>query len=209
MDFQKEREKVAALMRRVYDRGLTTTLGGNISCRANEEIIAITPSGIDKGTIQPEQIGLVTLDGENKTPELKTSVETAMHLAVLKARPDVKFVLHAHPTVASTFACSDKDIDGELLMETRMMFTTIAKVGFALMGTTELADLVAEGVQKADCVLLGNHGVLTVGDTETVALERLEALETSAKRTIIMGLIGERQPLTKQQLQAIDTAMGR
>ncbi len=196
-------------MRRVYQRGLTTTLGGNISQRIDDKLIAITPSGIDKGTIQAEQIGIVTLEGENKTPELKSSIETGMHLAVMKARPDINFVLHAHPTVASTFACSKREIDCALLMESRAMLGNIAKVGFAMMGTEALAKMVGDAAQKADCILIGNHGVLTVAETETVALERLEALETSAKRTVIMDIIGQREALNDEQLVSIDKIMGR
>jgi L-fuculose-phosphate aldolase len=46
--YRSERSEVARFMRRLYGKGLTTTSGGNISMRINDEIIVITPSATDK-----------------------------------------------------------------------------------------------------------------------------------------------------------------
>jgi len=77
MDYKEEREEVAYFMRRLYDKNLTTCSGGNVSQKVNKDIICITPSALDKGRITPEQIGIITLKGENLTPELKPSIETS------------------------------------------------------------------------------------------------------------------------------------
>ncbi len=70
-EYFKEREEVAYFMRRLYQqKKLTTTSGGNISFRLDEDNILITPSQLDKGRLSAVQIGLVSMDGENKTPEL-------------------------------------------------------------------------------------------------------------------------------------------
>ncbi|MFW6303230.1 MAG: class II aldolase/adducin family protein [Candidatus Sumerlaeota bacterium] len=209
MQFAEERESVATLMRRVYDRGLTTTLGGNISQRVNDDIIAITPSGVDKGTIKGEQIGLVTLEGENLTPELKTSIETELHLGVYRARPDIMHALHAHPPISSCFTASEHKIDCTLLIESRAMLGDVVEVGYAMMGSEELARLVAEGAKNGNCLLIANHGVLTMGSQQAKTLERLEALESAAYRTIIMEIIGKARPIAEKELQAIDAFMSQ
>ncbi|NLL24591.1 MAG: class II aldolase/adducin family protein, partial [Spirochaetales bacterium] len=90
--FGNERTSVADFMRRLYDRQLTTASGGNISLRINEELFCITPSALDKGLLEMDQIAVVSLEGENLTPHLKLSIEADMHRLILRARPDVKAV---------------------------------------------------------------------------------------------------------------------
>jgi ribulose-5-phosphate 4-epimerase/fuculose-1-phosphate aldolase len=50
-DYKLLRKEIARFMRRLYDRGLTTASGGNISVRL-EDIVFITSSAIDKGLIR-------------------------------------------------------------------------------------------------------------------------------------------------------------
>ena len=106
MIYEKERELVAAFMRRLYRQFLTTTSGGNISCRLPDGNIAVTASQSDKANQQAETVGVVTPDGETLTPELKLSIETGLHLAIYRVRPDVGAIVHAHPVTATFFTSS-------------------------------------------------------------------------------------------------------
>ena len=49
-------EQIVLLINRVYQKGLTTTSGGNLSILDTEGNIWITPSGIDKGSLTPADI---------------------------------------------------------------------------------------------------------------------------------------------------------
>ena len=74
--------------------GLVRGTEGNASARAGE-LIAISPSGLAYDSLRPEDVCLVTPDGELvEGPE--PSVELPMHLAVLAGRPDVGAVVHTH-----------------------------------------------------------------------------------------------------------------
>ena len=44
-------DQIVMFMQRIYDKGLTTTSGGNLSIRDAQGNIWITPAGIDKGTL--------------------------------------------------------------------------------------------------------------------------------------------------------------
>lgn len=44
-------DQLVMFMQRIYDKGLTTMSGGNLSIRDSEGNIWITPAGIDKGTL--------------------------------------------------------------------------------------------------------------------------------------------------------------
>ena len=56
-------EQIVMLINRVYQKGLTTTSGGNLSIMDSEGVIWITPSGIDKGSLTPADICKVLPDG--------------------------------------------------------------------------------------------------------------------------------------------------
>ena len=203
MDYYAEREEVAYYMRRLYDKNLTTCSGGNVSQKINKELICITPSGLDKGRIQPEQIGIITLKGENLTPELKPSIETSMHIAVHNMRPEIKAVVHAHPVTASSFTASEKKINTALIAESAVILGTPVFTQYAIQGSTELAQIVSAATAQANIVLMSNHGVLTVGETLLKAFDRIEVLEASAKITLYTELLGPKRTLSDSQFSEL------
>src|SRR5512133_2129948 len=109
--FKSERKEVARFMRRLYKQGLTTTSGGNISLKINEEIILITPSATDKGRMKWNDIGIMKTDGENLTPDLKPSIEYEMHLSIYRKKEQTKAIVHAHPVFASAFTAMKCEVD--------------------------------------------------------------------------------------------------
>jgi L-fuculose-phosphate aldolase len=205
MDYYAEREEVAYFMRRLYDKNLTTCSGGNVSQKINKDMICITPSGLDKGRIQPEQIGIITLKGENLTPDLKPSIETSMHIAVHNMRPEIKAVVHAHPVTASSFTASEKKINTALIAESAMILGTPVFTPYAIQGSTELAQIVSAATAQANIVLMSNHGVLTVGETLLKAFDRIEVLEASAKITLYTELLGPKRVLSDSQFSELVT----
>lgn len=203
MDYYAEREEVAYFMRRLYDKNLTTCSGGNVSQKINKDIICITPSGLDKGRITPEQIGVITLKGENLTPELKPSIETSMHIAVHNMRPEMKAVVHAHPVTASSFTASEKKINTALIAESAVILGTPIFTQYAIQGSEELAKIVSAATAKGNIILMSNHGVLTVGETLLKAFDRIEVLEASAKITLYTELLGPKHALSDSQLREL------
>lgn len=203
MDIDQTKEDVAYFMRRLYNQQLTTTSGGNISIRSGNKVF-ITPSQTDKATIKAEEIGVLSISGENQTPHLKPSMESKMHLAIYHSRPDVKAIVHAHPVFATSFCISKKEIKTNLAGETWAVIGVPVKADYRLMGTKDLADVVVEASLKGNVVLLENHGVLAVGKSLMQAYDRLEVTEVAAKITFITDLMGERKELSASELKEID-----
>lgn len=204
----KERELVASTMRRLYSRGLTTCSGGNVSMRLGEEIL-ITSSGTDKGEITAGEIGILTLDGKILTPELKLSIETEMHLAIYRSRPDAGAAVHAHPPAASAFAAMEKEINTRLTAETWQVLGRPVKAPYALMGTDALASLVGKAAAGGNAVIMENHGVVTVGTDLLKAFERMELIEAAAKMTwIVEAMRAAARPLTEERLREIEEKYG-
>lgn len=203
MDFLKERESVAYFMRRLYEQKLTTTSGGNVSLRVGEKVL-ITPSQTDKAQMTLDQIGDISLDGKILSVGFKSSMESKMHLAIYNKRPDVKAIVHAHPVFATSFVVAGKDIKTNLAGEARAVLREPVKARHALMGTQELADVVAEASMRGNVILMENHGVITVGNNLLEAYDRMEVLEASAKMTLLTGLLGGGKELSKDELKSID-----
>lgn len=202
--YKNERKEVARFMRRLYRQGLTTTSGGNISCRIKDDIIVITPSATDKGRMKWNEVGIISIDGENLTPGLKPSIELGMHLSVYRKNKSVSSIVHAHPLFASAFTAMNSVINTSLTAEARAICGDPAFVPYALMGTAELAELVSDYISRSDILLLENHGILAAGSSLLQAFDRLEVLENAAKMTLIVEMRGGARPLSEERIGEID-----
>ena len=81
-------DQLVMFMQRIYDKGLTTMSGGNLSIRDTQGNIWITPAGIDKGTLTRKDIICVRPNGSCEGPH-KPSSELPFHESVYRMRPDL------------------------------------------------------------------------------------------------------------------------
>lgn len=200
--FKEQRKEVARFMRRLYRHGLTTTSGGNISQRVSDEFIVITPSATDKGEMHWSEVGIMSIEGENLTPDLKPSIESEMHLSIFRKR-DVKAIVHAHPVFATSFTAMKRKIETSLTAEACAILGDPLFVSYALMGTRELADIVSDNISRSDILLLENHGILSVGTSLLQAFDRIEVLENAAKMTVITSVMGSSLTLSSSRIEEI------
>jgi L-fuculose-phosphate aldolase len=202
--YKSPRKEVAHFMRRLYKHGLTTTSGGNISIRLDDETILITATGTDKGRMKWKEVGIVNIFGENLTAHLKPSMETEMHLAIYKKKKEVRAIIHAHPVYASLFTAIKSKIQTNLTAEARAILGDPVFVKYAVVGSTALAQIAAENISKSDILLLENHGILTTGKDLLQAFDKIEVLENAAKMTLITKLTGRKKPLDKARILELE-----
>jgi L-fuculose-phosphate aldolase len=202
--YKAERKEVARFMRRLYKHGLTTTSGGNISLRLTEDLILITASATDKGRMKWREVGIMDIFGENFTPHLKPSIETAMHLSIYKKKKDVLAIIHAHPVFASLFTAIKAKINTNLTAEAKAILGDPLFVKYAVMGSQALAEVAAENVIKSDILLLENHGILTTGSNLLQAFDKIEVLENAAKMTLMTEMTGKKRPLDKIRILELE-----
>jgi L-fuculose-phosphate aldolase len=183
-------EEIAYFMCRLYKCGLTTTSGGNISARCGDKVL-ITPSATDKARMTTEQIGMLDMDCNVIGKDFKPTIESRMHVEIYKRRPDVQAIVHAHPIYASAFAASKRPISTKYLAEALVVVGEIAYAPYACQGTDELAQIVGDSAENADCIVMQNHGIIALGNNLLQAFDRLEVLENAAKTTYIcQGSLG-------------------
>ncbi len=187
------RNLLVANLQRLYDYGMTTTSGGNISIKDGDGNIWITPSGVDKGTLRPDDIMMVKPDGEI-IGKHRPSVELPFHSAVYKLRPDAKTVLHAHSPALVAFSLVGKSPDTSLIPGCSEICGKVAFSKYDIPGSKTLGDIIAaEFAKGADCVMMENHGAVVCGESVEQAFARFETLDYIARIQIQMA--GMKAPL--------------
>ena len=197
---QSPAEQIASVMRRVYDRGLTTATGGNISVLDENGDIWITPKGYDKGSLTHEDIVCVHPDG-TFTGKHEPSSEIFFHRATYRARPDFHAVVHAHPVFCIAFSLTRTLPRVDLLPETLSRCSHMRLSKYAMMGSPELGEnMFAEFSKGADVVFLENHGVCVGGENLLTAYQRFETIEFAAKLDLLARKLGNPRAVTREQL---------
>jgi L-fuculose-phosphate aldolase len=201
MQEAEARQQIVEAGRRLRDRFFVASNDGNISARLSDAELLVTPTGMNKGDIAPEQILKIDMDGRVLAGGLKPSSETKMHIAVYKARPDIEAIVHAHPPVATGFAACHVRLDQDVILP-EVIFG-LAKIGFAEYGTpttNQIPDAVVKEIPDCEAVLLSNHGALTVGPDVMQAYYRMEVLEMYARVRLVTRIIGEPKPLSQTEV---------
>lgn len=211
MTFQKERELICELGRRMWLRGWVAANDGNLSLKLPGGRVLITPTGVSKGFLEPEMLLVVDLEGKvlERTAGFRPTSETAMHLACYRARPDVGGVCHAHPAAATAFACARKAINAPILSEIAMTLGTVPVAPYGQSGTEELPRAILPLLADHDGVLLANHGALTVGADLEQAYYRMETVEHTAAIHLNVRALGGGVELTETQLEALRPKNGQ
>jgi L-fuculose-phosphate aldolase len=189
--FLHPRDEILATMERIYSYRMTTTSGGNLSIREENGDIWITPARVDKGSLRREDIVCVRANGSVEGLHAPSS-ELPLHLAILKARPDIRGIVHAHPVALVAFSVVHTVPNTRLFHKAWTVCGEVAFAPYELPGSEALARNVAEVFGTGhDCAILENHGVATSGGSLQEAFHRFETLEFTAKTIIKARQIGE------------------
>jgi len=181
--------KLAQTMRQVYERGLTTLSGGNLSVRDRTEVY-ITPSGVDKGLLKAEDIVRLSPDG-NHHGQYRPSSEYPFHLAIYDVRSDVNVVLHAHSPALVAYCIAHKAPDTRIIADAFVRCGDIAYASYVMPGSMKLGAKLAESVATgANVVIMENHGVVALGKDLDEAYLRLELASFVAQTTIQAQWLG-------------------
>ncbi len=188
-----------------YERHLVTSNDGNISARMLDGNILITPSGISKGRLNPDDMLVVDLEGKilSSRPDRKPSSETPMHLEVYKQRPDVRGVLHAHPIYATTLTVSGLQFPVEVLPEVLLTLGDVPITAYATPSSHEDAEVIRPFVKTHNAMLLCQHGSLTYGkhlDEALIHLERIEHVSEIYWRAKMLGEVKRVPPEAQAKL---------
>ncbi len=181
MLLERERTLVAEFGRKLLAEGLTRGTGGNLSViDRGRGLVAVKPSAVEYLETGPEDIAVVDLKGRQVEGPWKPSSETPMHLALYRWRPDVGAVVHAHSPFATTLACLEREIPPVHYLVT-LAGPSVPCTPYVPFGSQELAESALAGIGTGKAVLLGHHGLVTVGADMEEAFAIASAVEFAAE----------------------------
>lgn len=203
MIMQRERELIVEHGKKLITHNLTTGSGGNISIFNREEgMVAITPSGQDYFEIKPEDVVIVNLNGEVLEGRHKPSSELMMHLIFYKNREDANAIVHTHSKYATAISCMGWELKPvHYLIGFAGYDVKCAK--YATYGSTELAENALEAIGNRNAVLLGNHGLIALGNDVERAFSTAEHLEFVSEIYCITKTLGEPNLLSVPQMDEV------
>lgn len=183
----------------ILEEGLTQKTSGNVSVRVDEDRIAISPSGVPYHEIDPADVPLVDLDGNQLGEGNAPSSETPMHTEAYRRRDDTGGIVHTHSPYATTFASLGRPIEpAHYLIAFAGKDVPVAP--YARNGTPELAAAAVDSMGEANAVLLRNHGVLAVGPTLDEAHNVAARVEYCARIYWQASLLGEPELVSDDEL---------
>ncbi|OXM85646.1 class II aldolase/adducin family protein [Paenibacillus rigui] len=200
-------DQILMIMERIYGYGMTTTSGGNLSILDENGDIWITPAGVDKGSLNRNDMVCVKPDGQI-IGNHKPSSEYPFHELIYRKRPDIKAVVHAHPPALVAFSIVRKIPNLHLLPNDHLICGEVGMAEYALPGSTQLGENIASVFEQgATTVMLENHGVVIGGTDLFEAFKAFETLEFCARLEIKAKRIGHPVSLTPERLTAKPNAL--
>lgn len=182
--------RMALCCRHLAARGLLAGQDGNLSVRLGPDRVLVTPSGLIKALVTPRDMVEVDNRGRKRRGRRNPTSELDLHLRILRLRPDVDAVVHAHPPTATGFALAGEGFETFALTELIFQVGRVPLVPYGTPGTPELGDRVEPYLNGHDALLLAHHGAVTMGPTLDAAWIRMESLEHAARMMFVARTLG-------------------
>ena len=194
-------DQLVMIMQRIYEYGMTTTSGGNLSIRDENGDVWITPSGIDKGALSRQDICCVKPDGTVIGPH-KPSVELPFHLDIYKIRPDLKAILHAHPPTLVAFSVARVLPAENLVPDLSQVCGKVVMADYDVPGSEQLGRNIAKRFAEGySTVMMENHGCVIGAKDLFSAFMAFETLDFCGRLQIDAQKLGTLHPLTAEQIE--------
>ena len=198
------KKAIVDIGRRLYDRGMIAGTEGNISVRLDDDRIIVTPLGLAKGRLTPEEMVIVDSNGKHLQGGMSASSELLMHLFVYKSRPEIAACVHSHPPYATAFAVAGIPLAEDILPEVALFVGNIPLTDYAPPGTDAVPKSLEPHIKTSSAFLLRNHGLLTLGRTLEEAFNRHETVEHYARIVLLARRLGSVEAIPPEDFKRLE-----
>lgn len=202
---RKKRQSIIDACLKMNEMGINQGTSGNISIRDGDNLL-ITPTSLPYNSMQPEDIVQMSLDGSVIGPGLPSS-EWRFHLDVMRAKPDVNAIVHAHPNYCTILAIMGRDIPAIHYMVAVAGGDSIRCAPYATFGTAELSSNAVAALKDRKACLLAHHGMIAAGASLDNALWLAVEVETLARQYVGCLQLGEPPVLSSEEIQNVISRM--
>src|ERR1700759_2929831 len=197
---EKRQSSIDACLR-MNALGINQGTSGNISLR-HEAGMLITPTSVPYEDMRSEQIVYMGLDGSHD-PAQRPSSEWRFHLDILRARPEVNAVVHAHPPHSTMLAIMGLEILPVHYMIACAGGDSIRCAPYATYGTQELSEHAVKALEGRSACLLAHHGMIAVGPSLAKAMWLAVEVEALARQYHGCLQIGTPPLLSKAEIETV------
>jgi L-fuculose-phosphate aldolase len=201
------RAKIVRLGALLFDRQLTDAAGGNMSARVGD-VVCITPryaGSKHQWQLQPHQILVVDLDGNQLDGEGELSRESKVHLKLHRELGHAGTgVIHAHARNVLVFAAQCRPMPP--VLEATLKFGDILVTPYAPAHSVDLADNIASALapqearirKQAAAAIAAFHGLFVMGKDIDAAFDAVERIEANAYAILMGQLLSQSDMLAEQ-----------
>ncbi|MCC6491436.1 MAG: class II aldolase/adducin family protein [Pirellulales bacterium] len=197
------KQEICDIGKRLYQRGFAAANDGNITYRVSDNEVLCTPTMHSKGFLKPEDICLIDIQGNQLAGAKKRSSEALLHLEIMKARSDVRSVVHCHPPYATAFAVAREAVPSCVLPEVEVFLGNVPIARYETPSTQAFAETILPFVHQSNVVMLANHGTVSFGETVERAYWWTEILDAHCRILLLAKQIGRVEFLSPQHTREL------
>lgn len=192
---------IVTIMKRLYQRGITTSRSGTVSLRVDEHSFLISPESIDIEELRWEDIVYVS---SNKHEKGKApSKYLALHKKIYDNNPKINSAISASPKYMMTYGVSNLDFISEVIPECYKLIGKIRKYPFDC--SDEFYDRVAQEFDVFHQTMLINNDVfVATGKDILKTYDRMEVAEATAEGLLSVQKLGEVVRIREESLKKFD-----
>jgi L-fuculose-phosphate aldolase len=199
----KIKEEICEIGRRIWLKGFCAGNEGNHSYRIGENRVLCTPTNISKGQLKVDDICTIDMEGNQLAGKRKRTSEIMLHLAIYKARPDVKAVIHSHPPHATAFAIANIDLPTCIHPEAEVFLGAVKTAKYVTPGDKRLGESIMPYVKDSNTVLLQNHGTVSFAEGLEEAYYKLEIVDAYARILILAKQVGGIRTMAPDEMKEL------
>lgn len=175
------RESIAEYCALLWDRRLVTGTSGNVSVRLAGGDLIVTPTLRSLRALTPGELVRTDAAGTSRDPAQRPTSELPLHLAAYGVRPDIRAVIHTHPTFC--VVCSKRGrVFARDTVGARETLGEVAWTPYRPAGSVDLANVTAEQFARGiDVVMMERHGLSAIGETLEQAFVSTDLAEEAAR----------------------------
>ena len=191
------RYQMIKLIHRAYKQMLFTSTEGTFGVRLSDGRFLITPYGIDRGTLEAED--LVLVEGHRYESGKCPSRAAWLFRRVFDAHKDINSLIIANPPNLMAYGVTDQKFDPRVIPESYIMLREMPAFEFGDNFRSDSAALKTLS-PRYPIILLKNDCMISSGKTLLEAFDRMEVAEFSAKATLSAYALGGMNPISDQQV---------
>lgn len=188
------RADIAEYCALLWDRRLVTGTSGNVSVRLADGDLIVTPTLHSLRAVAPDELVRTDAQGTARDPAQRATSEVPLHVAAYSVRPDIRCVIHTHPTFCVVCSKLGRAFERDTV-GARETLGEVAWTPYRPPGSQELAAVTsAEFARGIDVVLMERHGLSAVADTLEEAFVSTDLAEEAARIAFFSGLLPPGRP---------------